>query len=53
MESRFYREWAEPLGMVDCLSTPLDKNENGTVFFGVFRHKDQDWSTPKCGGAGN
>jgi DNA-binding CsgD family transcriptional regulator len=41
MESRFYREWAEPLGMVDCLSTPLDKNENGTVFFGVFRHKDQ------------
>jgi DNA-binding CsgD family transcriptional regulator len=41
LESRFYREWAGPLGMVDCLSTPLDKNENGTVFFGVFRHKEQ------------
>jgi DNA-binding CsgD family transcriptional regulator len=41
LETRFYREWAGPLGMVDCLSTALDKNENGTIFFGVFRHKDQ------------
>jgi DNA-binding CsgD family transcriptional regulator/PAS domain-containing protein len=41
LETRFYREWAEPLGMVDCLSTPLDKNENGTVFFVVVRHRDQ------------
>jgi DNA-binding CsgD family transcriptional regulator len=39
-ESRFHEEWAKPQGLVDCLSSPLDKSAGGTALFGVFRHKD-------------
>ncbi|QUS42363.1 LuxR family transcriptional regulator [Tardiphaga alba] len=37
-ETRFYREWAQPQGLVDCLSTVLDKSVTNVAMFGVFRH---------------
>jgi len=39
-ESRFHEEWSKPQGLVDCLSTPLDKSAGGTALFGVFRHQE-------------
>lgn len=38
-ETRFYREWARPLGLVDCLNTVLDKSVTSVAIFGVFRHE--------------
>lgn len=40
-ESRFYREWAEPQGLVDFLSAPIEKQGQWAALFGVFRHNDQ------------
>jgi DNA-binding CsgD family transcriptional regulator len=39
-DTRFHQEWAAPQGLVDFLSTPLDKSANGAALFGVFRHED-------------
>jgi DNA-binding CsgD family transcriptional regulator len=39
-DTRLHQEWATPQGIVDCLSTPLDKSANGAALFGVFRHQD-------------
>jgi DNA-binding CsgD family transcriptional regulator len=36
---RFYREWVQPLGLVDCLNTVLDKSVTNVAMFGVFRHE--------------
>jgi DNA-binding CsgD family transcriptional regulator len=36
-QSRFYREWARPQGMVDFLSAPLEKRSGWAAMFGVFR----------------
>lgn len=38
-ESRFYREWAKPLGLVDFVCTVLDKSATGAAIFGIFRHE--------------
>ena len=40
-ESRFYREWAEPQGLIDFLSAPIEKQGQWAAMFGVFRHRDQ------------
>jgi DNA-binding CsgD family transcriptional regulator len=37
LESRFYREWAEPLQIVDFLSAPIEKSGSWAAMFGVFR----------------
>src|SRR5436305_3416796 len=39
LETRFYREWAQPQGLVDFISTVLDKSETNVTMFGVFRHE--------------
>lgn len=37
LESRFYREWAQPQGLVDFVSAVLDKSMTSIAMFGVFR----------------
>lgn len=39
LESRFYREWARPQGLVDFIACSLDKSATSTAMFGVFRHE--------------
>jgi DNA-binding CsgD family transcriptional regulator len=39
-QTRVYKEWVRPQGMVDCVTTPLDKTATGAVLFGVFRKKE-------------
>ncbi|QDW40250.1 LuxR family transcriptional regulator [Bradyrhizobium sp. KBS0727] len=39
LDTRFYREWAQPQGMVDFVSAVLDKSVTSTALFGVFRHE--------------
>jgi DNA-binding CsgD family transcriptional regulator len=39
IETRFYREWVQPLGLVDCLNSVLDKSVTNVAMFGVFRHE--------------
>lgn len=38
-ETRFYREWAKPQGMVDFISTVIDKSATSAALFGVFRYE--------------
>lgn len=38
-QTRFYKEWAEPQGLVDFVSASLDKSLTGIASLGVFRHK--------------
>ncbi len=47
LNTRFYREWAEPQGLVDFVSIFLEKAAAKAAMFGVFRHQrhgivDQD-----------
>ena len=37
-DSRFYREWVEPQGVVDFISAPIEKVGGWAAMFGVFRH---------------
>jgi len=39
VETRFYREWVRPQGIVDFLSAVLDKSPTSTAMFGIFRHE--------------
>jgi DNA-binding CsgD family transcriptional regulator len=39
LETRFYREWAQPQGLVDFVSVVLEKSEKNVTMFGVFRHQ--------------
>jgi len=41
LETRFYREWARPQGLVDFVSAVLDKSVTSAALFGVFR-SEQD-----------
>jgi DNA-binding CsgD family transcriptional regulator len=41
LETRFYREWAQPQGLVDFVSAVLDKSATSIAMFGVFRHERQ------------
>ena len=36
-ETRFYREWVRPQGLVDFVSAVLDKSATSVAMFGVFR----------------
>jgi len=39
LDSRFYREWVEPQGLVDNVSVALDKSATSASLFAVFRHQ--------------
>jgi DNA-binding CsgD family transcriptional regulator len=38
-ETRFYKEWAQPQGLVECVTTLLDKSSTSVAMFRVFRHE--------------
>lgn len=38
-QSRFYREWAEPQGIVDFVTAPIEKRGGWGAMFGLFRHE--------------
>lgn len=39
LETRFYREWAQPQGVVDFIAATLDKSATSVAMFSVFRHE--------------
>ncbi len=39
LQTRFYKEWAAPQGLVDFVSAILDKSLTSIASFGVFRHE--------------
>jgi DNA-binding CsgD family transcriptional regulator len=39
LETRFYKEWAQPQSLMDMLSSVLDKSATSVALFGVFRHE--------------
>ena len=39
LETRFYREWVRPQGLVDFVSAALEKSATSVAMFGVFRHE--------------
>jgi hypothetical protein len=39
LETRAYREWGQPQGIVDVLNVALDKTATSAAMFCVFRHK--------------
>jgi DNA-binding CsgD family transcriptional regulator len=39
-DTRFYREWGAPQGLVDFVAAVLDKTATGAALFGVFRSKE-------------
>jgi DNA-binding CsgD family transcriptional regulator len=39
IETRFYKEWAQPQGLVDFACAVLDKSATSAAMFGVFRHE--------------
>ena len=41
LETRFYKEWAHPQGMVDNVSAVLDKSVTSAALFGVFRYQSE------------
>ena len=41
VQTRYYREWARPQGLVDHLRVALEKSTTSIAFFGVFRDQRQ------------
>ncbi|MGH6737317.1 MAG: helix-turn-helix transcriptional regulator [Methyloceanibacter sp.] len=39
LQSRIYKEWVQPQGLVDCVNTLLDKSATSLAVFGVFRDR--------------
>ncbi|QWG11373.1 helix-turn-helix transcriptional regulator [Bradyrhizobium sediminis] len=39
LDTRIYKEWVQPQGLVDFVSAVLDKSMTTAAFFGVFRHE--------------
>lgn len=39
LETRFYKEWAKPQGLVDHLTVALVKSTTSVALFGIFRHE--------------
>ena len=39
LQTRFYREWAQPQGLVDFVTSVIDKSMTSAAMFGVFRHE--------------
>lgn len=53
LATRFYREWAQPQGLVDFASITLEKSTTKSAMFGVFRHErhglvDEDMRRRMC-----
>lgn len=40
IQTDFYRQWAEPQGLVDFLSVVVDRTTISAAIFGVFRHQE-------------
>ncbi|WP_374651579.1 helix-turn-helix transcriptional regulator [Dongia sp.] len=40
-DTRFYREWAAPQGLIDFVTVALEKSVASAALFGVFRHESQ------------
>jgi DNA-binding CsgD family transcriptional regulator len=38
-DSRFYREWSVPQGIVDFICAPIEKRGSWVACFGIFRHE--------------
>jgi DNA-binding CsgD family transcriptional regulator len=38
VETRFYKEWVRPQGIVDFVSAVLDRSATSAALFGIFRH---------------
>jgi DNA-binding CsgD family transcriptional regulator len=38
-ETRFFREWSQPQGLIDCVNVPLEKSSSCVALLGVSRHK--------------
>lgn len=41
LKTQFYKEWAQPQGLVDFIATVLDKSATTAAMFGVFRYADE------------
>jgi DNA-binding CsgD family transcriptional regulator len=41
LETRFYKEWVRPQGLVDFVSAVLDKSVTSAALFGVFRSESE------------
>jgi len=39
LETRFYREWVQPQGLVDSVNAVLDRSATSAASFAVFRHE--------------
>jgi DNA-binding CsgD family transcriptional regulator len=39
LDTRFYKEWAQPQALVDCVTAVLDKSATTAALFGVFRYE--------------
>lgn len=39
VETRFYKEWVRPQGLIDFVTAVLDKSATSVAMFGVFRHE--------------
>jgi DNA-binding CsgD family transcriptional regulator len=39
MQTRIYKEWVKPQGLVDCAMTVLDKSTTAMSFLALFRHQ--------------
>jgi DNA-binding CsgD family transcriptional regulator/PAS domain-containing protein len=39
LQTQFYREWAQPQGLVDFVAAVLDRSASQALIFGVFRHE--------------
>ena len=37
LDTRFYREWVQPQGIVDCIHSMLDKSATRIAMFVAFR----------------
>jgi DNA-binding CsgD family transcriptional regulator len=44
VETRIYKEWAEPQGLADFAAVILDKSPTTATLFGIFRHKRQGFA---------
>lgn len=39
VETRFFKEWASPQGLIDFVGAAIEKRGTGVAMFGVFRHE--------------
>lgn len=46
VETRFYKEWAKPQGLVDFVNVALERSQTNVASFGVFRHERDGVADP-------